>query len=241
MKDRIEIVLVHDHGPSSQYKIILTDSNGKEKIVYHKEGRPVGHFADLIRTSAKDGMNVAEIGVWDGVTTKGYIDTIHKNEGHLYAVDWFKGNIGTRGSHGHLAGPLGPSTPDNSRIILELFKHNISTYLDNITILNGNSHEMINKIPDKSLDICFIDCDHTYASVTKDIELCIPKMKDDSILCGHDCETFNFVDTYSEDDLLLDYIKGKGHPGVQKAVYEKFGSNVQIIPGHIWIVQGADL
>ena len=37
-------------------------------------------------------MVVAEIGTYDGSTTKTYIDIIKQNQGHLYAVDWFKGN-----------------------------------------------------------------------------------------------------------------------------------------------------
>ena len=37
-----------------------------------------------------------------------------------------------------------------------------------------------------SLDFIFIDADHTYESVKKDIELWTPKVKHEGIILGHD-------------------------------------------------------
>ena len=36
--------------------------------------KPIKAFSDLVRESQKEGMSVAEIGVYDGSTTSDYID-----------------------------------------------------------------------------------------------------------------------------------------------------------------------
>ncbi len=57
-----------------------------------------------------------------------------------------------------------------------------------------------------SPDFVFIDADHSYEAVKKDIEAWWPLVKDNGILGGHDYDHNN-----------------RGWPGVYKAVHEKFG------------------
>jgi len=59
-----------------------------------------------------------------------------------------------------------------------------------------------------SLDLVFIDGDHSYEMVKLDIELWLPKIKKGGIMCGHD----------------YNWIGPDGYPGVQKAVDEKFNT-----------------
>jgi len=69
----------------------------------------------------------------------------------------------------------------------------------------------------RQFDIVFIDGDHKYEEVLRDIEAWYPLVRNGGILCGHD---------YSKD-----------HPGVSKAVKGIFGDRHSVLPrgvGDIW-------
>ena len=78
-----------------------------------------------------------------------------------------------------------------------------------------DSFEASEFLQDKSADVVFIDGDHSYEVVRKDIELWKHKVKPDGLLLGHD---------YHEN-----------HPGVIKAVNERFNT---LVHGSIWEVIG---
>lgn len=69
------------------------------------------------------------------------------------------------------------------------------------------SWDAAEKFEDESIDFIFIDADHVYESVKRDILAFLPKMKKGSIMSGHD---YNWQ-----------------HPGVLKAVDEIFGDKVK--------------
>ena len=48
------------------------------------------------------------------------------------------------------------------------------------------SHEAIRLVDDKSLDLVYIDADHSYEATKKDIEMWELKVREGGILCGHD-------------------------------------------------------
>ena len=56
----------------------------------------------------------------------------------------------------------------------------------NVEVLQMTSEEASKRFKDASIDIVYIDGDHRYEAVKKDIELWMPKLKDDGILSGHD-------------------------------------------------------
>jgi hypothetical protein len=188
-------------------------------------------LVDIVKKNAKENMVMAEVGAFCGQTTKEYADIIAKNNGKLYIVDWFKGNLNATGYHEYR---------EDSEPVYQTFLNNTKNYKDYITILRGDSNEMISKIPDKSLDICFIDADHTYEFVKRDIDLAIPKLKHGGILCGHDLEDFTKVE-FTEEELEKDFLSIFGinkfdgvHPGVIRAVYEKFGTEVTLHEDTVW-------
>jgi hypothetical protein len=55
-----------------------------------------------------------------------------------------------------------------------------------IEIVRDYSSRAAREVPDKSLDMCFIDADHGEAAVENDIQCWLPKMKPGSIMAGHD-------------------------------------------------------
>ena len=48
------------------------------------------------------------------------------------------------------------------------------------------SYEISNLFKDNSYDFIYIDADHKYESVIKDVELYLPKLKKGGIIGGHD-------------------------------------------------------
>jgi predicted O-methyltransferase YrrM len=70
------------------------------------------------------------------------------------------------------------------------------------TLFGGDSFTKAKEFQDNSIEFCFIDANHTYEFVRKDIEAFLPKMKKGGVIAGHD---------YNEH-----------HPGVIQAVNEIF-------------------
>ena len=97
---------------------------------------------------------------------------------------------------------------------LTYFIQNCGKY-DNLRVIHDYSHKAVNYIPD--IEMTFIDGDHTYQSITEDIEDWLPKTS--RLLCGHD---------FSHPD----------HPGVKQRVIEVFGDNFKIVESEsIWYVE----
>ncbi len=69
--------------------------------------------------------------------------------------------------------------------ILHAFLDNIRPYQHIITCVRGFSHEVFKEIPG-GIDFLFIDGDHSYEGVTKDLALYLPKLKPNAILAMHD-------------------------------------------------------
>ena len=63
---------------------------------------------------------------------------------------------------------------------------NISAYSDSITLIEKSSEEASDLIEDDSLDFIFIDGDHSYDAVKRDVNLYYKKVKSGGIFAGHD-------------------------------------------------------
>lgn len=95
----------------------------------------------------------------------------------------------------------------NARAIVGRFSNRVR-FIENTTL--GAAA----KVLDSSLDLVFIDAQHTYENVKEDIYEWAPKLKDGGIMGGHD---------------LFD----PAFPGVRKAVLET-GLEYEAGPGHTW-------
>lgn len=60
-----------------------------------------------------------------------------------------------------------------------------------INLIKGDHRVLVDDFEDGWFDYVYIDSDHTYEAVKKDIELWWPKVKEGGILAGHDYNTFN--------------------------------------------------
>lgn len=162
---------------------------------------PIKGLLQLIENYNKKNLVVAEIGTYVGATTVVAATLVKKLKGKYIAVDWFKGSDDTIGPHKN------DTLEDQS--ILDIFKDNIkkAEVDDVVEIFNMTSLEAAKVIPDKSLDICFIDADHKYENIKADILAYLPKLKPGGILCGHDFEKIGafLYSEINEEDLKYDY------------------------------------
>jgi predicted O-methyltransferase YrrM len=92
------------------------------------------------------------------------------------------------------------------------------------------SEQAAHAMPDNTLDFCYIDADHSYDGVKKDLNIWLPKVKSGGIICGHD---------YVKDGNLYNKADGSliGLFGVQRAIKEfaaRDGWNVHVTKFEEW-------
>ena len=191
---------------------------------------PLRAFVKLVTEKQKEGIVVAEIGVGKGDTTVAYLDIVKRNNGKVFAIDHFCGNRWAR-KEDEFSWDY-----NNREQAYQFFSQRIKPWRDIVTIFWMDRLDALDYIQAKSLDICFIDAGHTYSEVTADIMGYMFKVKSGGILCGHDCESFDEVNKFTEKEMSKDFIKEKGlHCGVIQAVFDCFGKEVELIEDAVWV------
>lgn len=94
-------------------------------------------------------------------------------------------------------------------------------HFDNITLISDYSFNVINMFEDNSIDFIYIDANHSYEAVKRDLELYYPKLKPDGVIGGHD-----FNDRW---------------PGIEKAVTEVVGKPTKVFEDDSWIYHSKKL
>jgi predicted O-methyltransferase YrrM len=150
--------------------------------------------------TANKARSIVEIGCWKGRSTKALLEA---SEGFVYAIDHFKGTS--------KEGDAWSVFLADEQDIKKEFIENVGHY-PNLRLHEMSSTDAVGFFEDESLDMVFIDGDHTYKGVMDDINNYLPKVKKGGIICGHD------------------YVKG--FPEVIQAVNEKF-KKVEVV-GTIW-------
>jgi hypothetical protein len=139
----------------------------------------------MIRHYLKEGMVGCELGVFAGEFAESLVRKLPK---HLTLIDSWSSEEGMLFS-GDVDGNNGVSLPQE-----QLYGLVVSRFAENprVKILRGWTWEMIPTIPDFSLDYVYIDADHSYEGMKRDLKLIEPKLKPDGFLMGHDYE-MNFA------------------------------------------------
>lgn len=169
-------------------------------------------FYDWI--SKKTFKNFAEVGVWKGHSISYLANKLRNNDCKIYAVDLFEETYRYKDNaeYKHLN--------DQVPLIKQIYNKNleVSNTRDLIEDVQGISWEVADKFDNSTFDFVFIDADHTYESVAKDIQAWYPKVKLGGILSGHDYPTWG---------------------GVKKAVDEFVKRNnykLQTFKGGVWFI-----
>jgi len=72
-------------------------------------------------------------------------------------------------------------------------------------VLRGDSSEMANSVPDNSLSLVYLDANHTYEGVKRDIEAWYPKVEEGGIIAGHDY----FSQDYGVHTAINEFVNGR--------------------------------
>lgn len=129
----------------------------------------------------------AEIGVFKGTTTE-YLSK-HLSIKYLLAVDPWAHSLEYEDCKPLMKefkkfNNLGERTEASSWD--DLYRYVLSKFADsNVKIIRGTSAEAINEV-NEELDFVFIDGDHSYEAVLKDISLWCGKLKPNGLILGHD-------------------------------------------------------
>jgi len=122
----------------------------------------------------------AELGVAEGLFSR---DILAWGVKRLYSVDAWK----TINQKGDAANDQAWHDA-NYKNALELFK----PYGERSVILRGLSYMMAKQVEDNTLDLLYLDGDHSYEGVIRDLEAWYPKVKSGAIIAGHDFVNKNY-------------------------------------------------
>lgn len=158
-------------------------------------------FKFLLDTIADDGVFV-EGGAWLGKSSS-FLCDYARDRINIFIVDTWKG------SADELMNVKIAAEKDLYRIFLENMGDR------NFTPIRKDSVEASKDFNNESCDVVFIDMEHTYEAVKKDIEAWLPKVKTGGYIAGHDYDSI--------------------HPGLVKAVEEAFLKDKIITMGRCWL------
>jgi len=153
-----------------------------------------------------NGSHFVEVGAFYGKSTA-YMAVEIINSGKNIKFDvvdtW-------RGSPEHQVGAWDYQEAMVNDTAFDIFKNNLKPAEGSYNPIKMSSLEAANLYPDNSLDMVFIDADHSYEAVKADINAWYPKVKVGGYLCGHD------------------FILGNPEDTVNKAVTEIFGDDIEV-------------
>lgn len=120
---------------------------------------------------------VCELGCWTGRSTSIIAGVVYPRGGTLFSVDWFRGSMGA-----------GTDIDAVDVPILQVFANNmmVQGFPPNVMVMHNDTAAGF--IKDGVLDMVFIDSDHRYSAVCKDIQCWVRKVKPGGIIAGHDFE-----------------------------------------------------
>lgn len=158
--------------------------------------------------SFEKNLKIAELGVFEGNFSKEIYKICEPSE--LYLVDLFDGYFGSGDKDGK----------NYHYSHLELEYEKIKSYFvknKNVKVIKDSTINFLNKLEDNYLDLVYIDADHSYEAVTKDLELSFKKVKNNGLICGHDyvtnTEAKNAVDDFCvKFNLKIKYLTNDGCP-----------------------------
>ena len=159
-------------------------------------------FNFLVNSVPDNGVFV-ECGAWLGKSSA-YLCDISNQRINIFIVDSWQGSHNEVLTYHKLA---------RQKDIFKIFLENMGDR--KFTPIKKLSEEAVLDFEDESCDVVFIDMEHTYEAVCRDIDIWLKKVKFGGYLAGHDYDPLNW-------------------PGVTKAVNEKL-NKFDIIDDTTWI------
>ncbi len=133
----------------------------------------------LAESCARRGCRFLEIGSWCGDSAVVLGKVAKKNQGVLFCVDWWRGNSGTELE----------KVAQKVDVFQHFWERIKKEGLEDVVIpVRGHSDTVSQVLKENCFDLVFIDGDHRYEQVFRDIQQYAPLVRTGGILCGHDCE-----------------------------------------------------
>jgi predicted O-methyltransferase YrrM len=133
-----------------------------------------GTYLHNLASRLVSGQRVVEIGAYMGRSTS-YIASALRPGVEFYSIDIWLPDL-----------PAESAPPITNKETFDVFQMNIVRWNDKIQVLRGYSAE-IGSVWDKgAIDLCFIDADHSYEGVKKDIVTWLSHMRKGGRMCFHD-------------------------------------------------------
>jgi len=141
----------------------------------------------LLHLLPKNGV-VAEVGVADGVFSTAIYDIATPIRFHLIDT-WEHLTPKEYCETDAVKFSSDEKQTKNYTRVARRFKKEI--YNENVKMNKGFSATILGKFPDKYFDWVYIDANHDYEHVREDLEIVLPKIKEEGLICGHDYLEFN--------------------------------------------------
>lgn len=145
---------------------------------HQKFGERWFNYQDVYKrivNSIPEGGHIVEVGAWKGASTSYLAVEAQHKKMRIDVVDTWVGSE----EHKEMF-------EVTTNCLFEVFIDNLRPLINLINPIRTDSISASKMYPDESLDAVFIDADHRYESVKKDILAWMPKVKTGGILAGHD-------------------------------------------------------
>ena len=214
------------------------------KVIRHHYMQRLIHT--YIHTYIPHKLHIIELGAWAGgsaITLAEAIKKYYNGKGMVLCVDSWTDYIDTKRDNQWTHIMMKNAFKQDR--ILKLFLHNVlaSKHSDIISYIRGYTDEIYYLFKENAFDIVFIDANHSYDFIKKDISMFATFVKEGGILCGDDLELqykdvdAQFLNNFKTHDVITDPSTQKRyHPGVTLAVYEYFKTDVSVWEG-FWAMQ----
>jgi len=199
-----------------------------------------------IKNKAKAHFHLLEIGSWAGDSAVLWADAIKSAgcKGMVLCIDSWKPYVKEEYELVNAATIIMNRALKNDKIF-KLFLHNIkaSNHSDMITPIKGSSEDILPFLQKESFDMIYVDGDHSYFGVKKDLKNAEGLIADGGILCGDDFDLTidqidrDYAEKNKEANMVIDpKTKQVYHPGVCLALSEFFDAQISCYNG-FWIMR----
>jgi hypothetical protein len=163
------------------------------------------------RIHTLDKIKMVEVGVWQGVNAFRLLGVLSQLE--WWGVDtWLPPDCNS--SYSKSGAEIAAKTAQEFHAAYEAAVAAVQPFEGRVHIVSGSSLNVVHNFENKSLDIVFIDADHSYEGCLADIIAWESKVKIGGWICGHD------------------YANTKGD--VKGAVDEMYGTDIELGDDHTW-------
>lgn len=179
-------------------------------------------------------LNILEIGSWFGASTLSWAQGLEKYYGANGSIDCVDAWQPFFEIDNHKDQVYVEEMEQLLRddVVFKIFLHNIETITSkiNINYYRTISDTFFNENKEKKYNVIFIDADHSYDAVIKDIKNSLDLIEENGIICGDDLNlqmhqvNADNAKVNRNKDFIRDPLSSKNfHPGVTIAVDEVFG------------------